>query len=117
MTNERIQDVIQHRVLVFDGAMGTELYRRNVFTNRCFEELCLSSAEIVRQIHQEYADAGADVLTTNSYGANREALAKYGLAERTEAMNIAAAKLCREIAAAAPRPIYVAGSVGAVPLS
>ena len=117
MTTTPIQDVIHNRVLVFDGAMGTELYRRNVFTNRCFEELCLSSADIVRQIHQEYADAGADVLTTNSYGANREALAKYGLAERTEAVNRAAATLCREIADAAPRPIYVAGSVGAVPPS
>ncbi len=117
MSKERIQDVIRSRVLVFDGAMGTEIYRRNVFTNRCFDELCLSSAEMIRQIHMEYADAGADVLTTNSYGANREALAKYGFAERTEAVNVAAAGLCREIADAAPRPIFIAGSVGPIPES
>ncbi len=117
MTRERIQDVIRSRVLVFDGAMGTEIYRRNVFTNRCFDELSLSAAEMIRQIHMEYADAGADVLTTNSYGANREALGKFGLAERTEAVNVAAAKLCREIADAAPRPMFVAGSVGPVPES
>ena len=56
---------------MFDGAMGTELYRHHVFTNRCFDELCLSDAKLIRQIHWEYCEAGADVLTTNTFGANR----------------------------------------------
>ena len=67
-------------VLVFDGAMGTEIYRHHVFTNRSFDELCLSDPKLIQEIHQEYCDAGADVLTTNTFGANRVALAKYGLA-------------------------------------
>ena len=69
-------------VLVFDGAMGTEIYRHHVFTNRSFDELCLSDPKLIRQIHAEYCDAGADVLTTNTFGANRVALAKFGLAEK-----------------------------------
>ena len=52
-------------VLVFDGAMGTEIYRHHVFTNRSFDELCLSDPGLIRQIHADYCDAGADVLTTN----------------------------------------------------
>ena len=56
--------------------MGTEIYRHHVFTNRCFDELCLSDPKLIRQIHAEYRDAGADVLTTNTFGANRVALAQ-----------------------------------------
>ncbi|MCL4192160.1 MAG: homocysteine S-methyltransferase family protein, partial [Thermoguttaceae bacterium] len=53
-------------VLVFDGAMGTELYRHHVFTNRSFDELCLAEPKLIRRIHADYRDAGADVLTTNT---------------------------------------------------
>ena len=73
---------LDHGVLVFDGAMGTEIYRHHVFTNRSFDELCLSDPKLIRQIHAEYRDAGADVLTTNTFGANRVALAKFALAEK-----------------------------------
>ena len=62
--------------------MGTEIYRHHVFTNRSFDELCLSDPKLIRHIHADYCDAGADVLTTNTFGANRVALAKYGLAEK-----------------------------------
>ena len=62
--------------------MGTEIYRHHVFTNRCFDELCLSDPKLIRQIHADYCDAGADVLTTNTFGANRVALGKFGLAEQ-----------------------------------
>jgi methionine synthase / methylenetetrahydrofolate reductase(NADPH) len=101
-------------LFVFDGAMGTEIYRRNVFTNRSFDELCLSEPALIRAIHTEYRDAGADVLTTNSFGANRFSLAKFGLAEDLKRINLAAAKLAREVASAADRPVLVAGSVGPV---
>ena len=105
---------IQDRVLVFDGAMGTEIYKRNVLTNRCFDELCLTDPEIVREIHTAYCDAGADVLTTNTFGANRRALGEFGLADRMRAINEAGVRLAREVAAQAGRPVFVAGSIGPV---
>lgn len=104
-------------ILVFDGAMGTELYRHHVFTNRCFDELCLCDAKLIRQIHAEYRDAGADVLTTNTFGANRLALERFGLAEQLRAIHRAGAKIAREVAQQVDRPIYVAGSVGPIPAS
>jgi homocysteine S-methyltransferase len=102
-------------VLVFDGAMGTELYRHHVFTNRSFDDLCLSEPKLIRQIHVDYRDAGADVLTTNTFGANRVALAKFALAERLHEIVRAGAQLAREVADAADRPLYVAGSIGPLP--
>ena len=105
---------LQARVLVFDGAMGTEIYRRHVYLNRNFEELCVSDAALIRQIHQDYVEAGADVLTTNSYGASREALARFGFAERTAAINQAAAELACGVAQNAKRRVFVAGSIGPI---
>ena len=109
-----IVNALAEGVVVFDGAMGTELYRRNVLTNRCFDELCLSEPDLIRAIHADYADAGADVLTTNTFGANRQALSKFALAERTADINRAGVRLAREVAAGPGRPIFVAGSVGPV---
>ena len=107
---------LHDRVLVFDGAMGTEIYRRHVYLNRNFEELSLSEPALIKQIYKDYVDAGADVLTTNSYGANREALARFGFAEKTTAINRAAAELAREVANGCPREVFVAGSVGPITL-
>jgi homocysteine S-methyltransferase len=95
--------------------MGTELYRHNVFTNRCFDELCLSQPELVKQVHRGYLEAGVDVITSNSFGANRVALAAYGLAEKTTAINAAAVAIAREVAEEADRPVFVGGSVGPLP--
>jgi homocysteine S-methyltransferase len=108
-------EALPHGVLVFDGAMGTEIYRHHVFTNRCFDELCLLEPKLIRRIHTDYRDAGADVLTTNTFGANRVSLSKFGLAERLDAILRAGAKLAREVADAADRPMYVAGSIGPTP--
>lgn len=106
---------LKEGILIFDGAMGTELYRHHVFTNRSFDELCLSEPKLIRQIHTEYANAGADVLTTNTFGANRVTLANYGLADKVGEINRAGARLAREVADAAERRIYVAGSIGPLP--
>ncbi|MEN6494826.1 MAG: homocysteine S-methyltransferase family protein, partial [Thermoguttaceae bacterium] len=106
---------LKEGVLIFDGAMGTELYRHHVFTNRSFDELCLSEPKLIGQIHTEYANAGADVLTTNTFGANRVTLANYGLADKVGEINRAGARLAREVADAAERRIYVAGSIGPLP--
>ena len=115
MANIPFCEALKRGVLVFDGAMGTEIYRHHVFTNRSFDELSLSDPKLIRQIHSEYCEAGADVLTTNTFGANRVALAKFALAEKLHEIIRAGARLAREVADAAGRPVYVAGSIGPMP--
>ena len=109
------KDALREGVLVFDGAMGTEIYRHHIFTNRCYDELCLSEPKLIRQIHAEYCQAGADVLTTNTFGANRIALGRFGLADRLVEINRAGAALAKEVADGAGRPVFVAGSIGPLP--
>ena len=109
------QQALARGVVVFDGAMGTEIYRHHVFTNRSFDELCLSDPKLIEEIHGEYRDAGADVLTTNTFGANRVALGRFGLAEKLRDINRAGARLARHVADGADRPMLVAGSIGPLP--
>jgi homocysteine S-methyltransferase len=97
------------RVVVFDGAMGTMLYARGVFINQCYDELNLRAPELVRDVHRAYRDAGAEVLETNSFGANRVKLAQYGLEAQTAEINHAAAALAREVSG---DDGWVAGAVG-----
>jgi methionine synthase / methylenetetrahydrofolate reductase (NADH) len=106
---QEFRDQLSRRVLVADGAMGTMLYTRGVFINRCFDELCLSSPDMVRQIHQEYVKAGAEILETNTFGASRPRLAGFGIAEKLQDINRAAVRLAREAANGGP---FVAGAVG-----
>ena len=105
-------DALARGVLVFDGAMGTEIYRHHVFTNRSFDELCLSDPKLIETIHRDYCEAGADVLTTNTFGAQRLGLEKYGLADKVCDINRAGAAIARRVADAADRPVLVAGSIG-----
>lgn len=102
-------------VLVFDGAMGTEIYRHHVFTNRCFDELVLTDPKLIGRIHQHYCDAGADVLTTDTFGANRVTLGQYGLDEQVAEICSAGARIAREVADASEHPVWVAGSIGPLP--
>ena len=95
---QEFRDQLSTRVIVADGAMGTMLYSRGVFINRCFDELNLSAPDTVRQIHQEYAKAGAEILETNTFGATRHRLAAFGFAEKLEAINLAGVRLAREAA-------------------
>jgi len=97
------------RVHVFDGAMGTLLYARGVFVNVCYDELSLSRPDLVRRIHEEYVAAGAEILETNTFGANPVKLSSFGLDERTEEINRAAAGLARE---GAGGKAMVAGAIG-----
>lgn len=95
--------------LLFDGAMGTMLYERGVYLTRCFEHVSIEQPALVRAIHEEYIRAGARVLTTNTFGANRIKLEKHGLADHIAEINRASVKLARE---AAGGRAFVAGSVG-----
>ncbi len=113
--SQNLQQALQDHIVIFDGAMGTEIYRRNFFVNISFENLCLARPDVIRAIHAAYLDAGAEVLTTNSYGANRAKLMKFGLAEQTVVINEAAVKLAREVAGDNAMVAASVGPVGDVP--
>ena len=114
MTERALLDrlVDPERIVLFDGAMGTMLYQRGVFINQCYDELNLRSPDLIREIHRQYVRAGAEVLETNSFGANRLKLTQYGLEGQVEAINRAAAQLARAVADEAEHPVLVAGAVG-----
>ena len=102
-------EALDERVLVCDGAMGTMLYAKGVFINRCFDSLNLMSADTVAEIHQDYARAGADVLETNTFGANRIKLRGFGLGDRVREINIEGVRIARK---ASRDQAYVAGAIG-----
>lgn len=95
--------------LLFDGAMGTMLYERGVYLTKCFEQVSLDQPSLVRRVHDDYLRAGAQVLTTNTFGGNRIKLAKHGLADKITEINRVGVRLARE---AAGGRAFVAGSVG-----
>ena len=103
---------LKSAVLCGDGAMGTLLAERGIPTGSCFEELCLSQPETIGFIHGEYLQAGARIITTNSFGANARKLRAFGLEARVSDINRAAARLAREAVVASGRNALVAGSVG-----
>ncbi len=110
--NSDFLTALEERVLVGDGAMGTELYARGVGLDANFDELNLEHPGLVRAIHGEYVEAGAEFLETNTYGANRGRLQSYGLEDRLTDINGAGVKLARE---AAGGKAFVAGSIGSLP--
>ena len=110
MSGRTLRDLLADgRVHVVDGAMGTMLYGRGVFLNVCYDELNLRQPELVAGIHREYVRAGADIIETNTFGANPVKLATHGLAPETERINAAAAGLARE--AAGDRAVVI-GAIG-----
>jgi len=104
-----VLDALRERVLICDGAMGTVLYGRGVFLNRCFDELNLTQPGLVSEVHQEYVRAGADIIETNTFGANRVKLGIFGLSADVRAINVAGATLARR---AAGDRAFVAGAIG-----
>jgi len=100
---------IDKRALVCDGAMGTMLYSKGISLNRCYDELNLTMPQLVKEVHLAYLKAGAEVIETNTFGANRYRLEKFNLGEKVREINLAGARLAREVAGA---DLYVAGAVG-----
>src|SRR3712207_4193960 len=83
-------------VTVFDGAMGTQLYAKGVYINRSYDELNLTSPDLVRTVHEEYVRAGAEVIETNTFTATAHKLSQYGLDSRLREINVTAARLARD---------------------
>jgi homocysteine S-methyltransferase len=111
-----VRRLFQGSPVLCDGAMGTMLYARGVFINRCYDELNLTQPETVRAIHQEYLQAGAEVVETNTFGANAYRLEHYGLRDKVGEINIAGVKLAREcvnqIREKQAADAFVAGAIG-----
>ena len=107
-----MQDILTRMAeapVVFDGAMGTMIYSSGVFINACYDELSLSNSSLISRIHRQYVAAGADVIETNTFGADTIRLRQYGLAEQCGEINRAAVRIARQEAGS---DVYVAGSVG-----
>src|SRR5438445_9835611 len=97
------------RAYIFDGAMGTMLYAKGIYINRSYDELNLVAPDLVREVHSEYVRAGADIIETNTFGANVNKLQPYGLEASARDINIKAARIARE---AVGNRALVAGAVG-----
>jgi homocysteine S-methyltransferase len=100
---------IDKRPVVCDGAMGTMLYSKGISLNRCYDELNAAMPQLVKEVHLAYVKAGAEVIETNTFGANKFRLQKFGLGEKVRELNLAGARLAREVAG---DELYVAGAVG-----
>lgn len=99
MSAATLRDLLtDSRVHVIDGAMGTVLYNRGVFVNVCYDELNVQQPDLVRSVHEDYVRAGAEILETNTFGANPVKLSSYGLEDQTETINAAAVRVAREAA-------------------
>jgi methionine synthase I (cobalamin-dependent)/5,10-methylenetetrahydrofolate reductase len=114
--SEKLREPFRERlkgpIIVCDGAMGTLLYSRGVSYQHPFDELNLSNPQIVRQVHLDYIAAGAEIIETNTFGANRYRLSEHGLEDRVREINLAGAKAAREARDIAGKQIFVAGSMG-----
>jgi methionine synthase / methylenetetrahydrofolate reductase(NADPH) len=102
-------EAVDARVLVCDGAMGTMLYAKGVFINKSFDALNIAQPDLVARVHQEYVRAGADIIETNTFGANRIKLGSFGLADKLHEINEQGARIARQ---AAGERAYVAGAIG-----
>jgi homocysteine S-methyltransferase len=103
---------LQQHALLCDGAMGSLLYARGVTYEQCFDELNLTQPELIQGIHSEYINAGAQIIETNTFGANRTKLEAFNLGERVREINMRAVRLAREVREISGQPVFVAGAVG-----
>ena len=112
-TRKFIQRINQfERPIIFDGAMGTLLHERGVEIDACFDELNLTQPAVIGEILRDYIQAGAEVIKTNTFGANRTKLERHGLDERVGEVNAAAVELARRVVAASFKDVLIAGDIG-----
>ena len=112
MKKSEFIDLVQKKILVGDGAMGTMLYQKGVFINACFDEMNLIRPDLVEDIHKQYIKAGADFIETNTYGANPIKLAGFGLSDQISQINASGVAIARR--AVGDSDTLVAGSVGPI---
>ncbi|HEU5350610.1 MAG TPA: bifunctional homocysteine S-methyltransferase/methylenetetrahydrofolate reductase [Terracidiphilus sp.] len=112
----RFDNIFADRPILADGAMGTVLYARGIYIHRCYDELNLSDPNLILAVHEEYLQAGAEVLETNTFGANRFRLARHGLGSRVAEINAAGVRIARQAAAHLKEKqagdAWVAGAIG-----
>ena len=106
MTNKFLEQ-LDARPLLCDGAMGTMIYSKGIPFERCFDELNLSDPALVADIHRAYIDAGADVIETNTFGANRLKLGEHGLTNKVVDINQAAVQLARRVVEASFKKVFI----------
>jgi methionine synthase / methylenetetrahydrofolate reductase (NADH) len=111
-----LAEILSNRTLLADGAMGTVLYARGVFINRCYDELNLSDPSLILSVHEEYLQAGAEIIETNTFGGNRFRLTRYGMGAKVRDINAAGVQLARKavdrLKEKQAGEAWVAGSVG-----
>lgn len=112
--NHPLFDRLARGPILCDGAMGTMLYARGISFNRCFDELNLSNPALVQDIHREYIRAGAEMIETNTFGANRIKLAHHGFENKVREINLRGVKIAREVREIAGEAVFVLGSVGPI---
>jgi methionine synthase / methylenetetrahydrofolate reductase (NADH) len=106
---KNFREELADRILLCDGAMGTMLYQKGIFINRCFDELNLSSPDMVKDVHKAYINSGVDIIETNTFGANQFKLLFHGFDSKLQEINYRGAKLAREVAG---KETFVAGAIG-----
>jgi methionine synthase / methylenetetrahydrofolate reductase(NADPH) len=112
MPEQKFLSLLESTTLLSDGAMGTMLHARGVSFEKCFDELNLTNPSAVADIHREYIEAGANIIQTNTFGANRYKLAKHGLEDKLVEINRSGVELARRVAVASARDVMIAGDVG-----
>ena len=105
-------DRLERGAVLADGAMGSQIYARGISYERCYDELNLSDPSLIQRIHRDYIRAGAELIETNTFGANRYKLAPFGLEDRVRDINFRAVKLAREAREECGEPVFLAGAIG-----
>jgi len=110
--NDFLELISSQKPLLADGAMGTLLHERGISFETCFDALNLSNPRVVGDVHREYIEAGAQIILTNTFGANAYKLGKHGMVDKLHAINAAGVELARRIVLASFKDVLIAGDIG-----